>query len=451
MKTKTIVFALFLVMGSQISFAQRTLPAAIRPYAENWTYTLVSAMNRAGFDMPTMSDRKPRTGALQQRNALQLDSTKTFHEYHSGTGDSTPVFRTRYLYPSSNSKTEINYYYSDGTWLPQNRAMYVSDAQQRLVEIIAEIWNPETQNYQFDSRLEIFPHGDSPELIDSLATAVWDTASGTWNVLMTIGNSFDGDRLLESLTTLAYPGSPVQFRERYSYDANGDNILIEESGIFNGEETPTSKTDLVYVDHRPIEVTTYDTDGVNFYPYSRRNMAYTLFGAIRKEMNFAWNVEQENFKLFQTTDFFYDNEQRLAGKEIVHIQPNAWDEKERYAYSYVQDENLYMEWYLIWNDDLFDWILDSKKIYYYSGSTAVDPDPKNNVALRAWPNPSTGIVQFDLQEAGTVQIFDQTGHLVQSREMQPGQSLDISGLPAGAYTFLARQGADTWRGKVMKQ
>jgi hypothetical protein len=451
MKAKTILFALLTMLGSQLAFSQRSLPAAVRPYAENWTYTLVNAMHRAGFEMPTVSDRHPKTGALQQRNALQLDSTKTFHEYNSETGDSTPAFRTRYLYPFSDSKVEINSYYSDGLWLPLNRVAYIADDQQRLVEIIAEIWNPETQDYQFDSYLEIYPHGDSHELIDSLATSVWDTASGTWNTIMTVGNSFDGDRLLESLTTLAYLGSPVIFRERYSYDAVGDNFLIEESGIFDGEETPTSKTELTYLNHQPIEVTTYDTDGVDVYPYSRRNIAYTLFGAVRKEMNFIWDLEQQNFQLFQTTDYFYDNEQRLAGKEIVHIQPNAWDVKERIAYSYVQDENLYMEWHFNWNDDLFDWILDTKKIFYYSGLTAVDPEPKNGLALRAWPNPSTGTVQLDLQQAGTVQIFNQTGQLVQSRELQPGQVLDISGLAAGAYTFLAQQGADTAQGKVMKQ
>lgn len=451
MKAKTILFALLTMLGSQLAFSQRSLPAAVRPYAENWTYTLVNAMHRAGFEMPTVSDRLHKTAALQQRNALQLDSTKTFSEYNSETGDSTPTFRTNYLYPFSDSKVEINYYYSDGAWLPMSRTMYVSDNQQRLIEVVAAIWDPEIQDYKFDSHLEIYPHGDSPELVDSVFASMWNAETDDWHVIFAIRNTFEADRLLESTTTLDYLSSPVIFKEKYAYDANGDNVLIEESGILDGEEMPTSKTDLVYVDHRPIEVTTYDTDGINFYPNSRRNTSYMLFGAVRKEMDFIWDVEEENFKLYQTVEYFYDNEQRLAGKETVRIQPNAWDEKERIAYSYVQDEDLYLEWTFNWNDDLFDWVLSTKKFYYYSGSTGVDPGPKNGLALRAWPNPSSGTIQLNLQQTGTVQIFDQTGRMVQSREMQPGQSLDISALPVGAYTFLAQQGADTVQGKIMKQ
>jgi hypothetical protein len=451
MKTRTYVPALLLLLGSQFAFSQRSLSAAVRPYAENWTYTMVNALHRAGFDMPTVSDKRPAPRRLQERNALQLDSTKTFYGYDAETGDSIPLSRTVYQYPFSNSKVETNYYYADGIWLPQNRALYVADDQERLIEVVAEIWNPEILDYQFDSHLEVFPHGDSPELIDSLATAVWDTSTNNWHVILTIGNTFDGDRLLQSNTSLYYFGSPVVFSDRYTYDANGDNVLIEEWGISEGEETPVAKTELTYVDHQPIEVTKYDTDGVNFFPYSRLNTSYMLFGAVRKELTFLWDVEHDAFKLSQTMEYFYDNEQRLAGTESVRIQPDAWDIKERVAYSYVQGDYLYMEWHFNWSDGLFDWILDTKKIYYYDASTAADPGPAAENWLKIWPNPATDIVQLDLKESGTVQVFDQTGRLVLSDRMQPGQSLRISGFPAGTYTFLAQQGAGVWQGKVMKQ
>ncbi|MCC6280217.1 MAG: T9SS type A sorting domain-containing protein [Saprospiraceae bacterium] len=450
MKNKTILFALFLMLGSASAFAQKTLSPSVQSYTVNWPYTLVKAMHRAGFDMPTMPAPVQHSG-IQQRSALQLDSTKTFFGY-DGAGDSTPVFRTDYKYPFADTKIEINYQFNNGVWEKLNRSTVISDDQQRLTEVLAEVFDPETQSYMPDSRLEIFPHGDSPELIDSFITHLWDSTVMDWHIIMASRNSFDAqDRLLENTTSIDYFGDPVIFRELYSYDANGDNHLIEEFGILGEEEFPTGRTELSYYDHMPIEVTVSVSDGVNFYPQTRSNYAYTLFGAIRKQMYFDWNVATEFFKLNKTVDYFYDNQQRLAGKETTVINQNAYDEKEYIVYAYVDDENLHLEWTLIWNDDLFDWVLDSKKFYYYSGSTSVDPDPVFAQSVQVWPNPFTGTVQLNLNAVADVKVFDAGGKLLQSQLLQPGQFLNLSALPAGVYTLAAQQGADVCHKKIVKQ
>lgn len=451
MKNKSLSIALFLFLISHLAFAQKTLSPGVQAHIDHAPASLIRMLHRAGFEWA--SDRAGQmAGSTQQRDMLRLDSTKTFYAYNPATGDSTPLSRTHYLYPSANSKTEISFQFDNGYWTPLNRVTYVSDDQQRQTEVLAEVFDTIQQQYYLESRLEIFPHGDSPERIDSVFTYAYDTTAQTWLLLLASRNAFDAqDRLQASVTMIDYFGSPVVFKDLYSYDENGDNFLIESSGIFDGEEVPTGKTEMNYVDHQVIESTLYVTDGVAFYPEKRNNYAYTLFGAIRKEMNFVYDVAIENFRLRHTTDFFYDAQQRLAGKENTEIQPNAWDVKERISYAYKQDEDLYMEFVHFWDDDQFDWILDSKKYYYYQGSTAVDPTPGVAGALAVSPNPGTGVFRLNLDNEAQVKVFDTTGKMLQSSILQAGQQLDISTLPPGVYAIVAQEPHRVLNGKIVKQ
>ncbi len=455
MKNNSLLFALLLTMTGQSAFSQKTLPPGIRPYAENWTYTLVKSLHDAGFDMPAMAAAPVPENGVNPRSVLQLDSTKTFYAYGlNAPGDSTPLSRTIYQYPSSDSKIEINYQYDNGAWLTLNRSTLTRDGQQRLVEAVAETFDPATQSYKPDSRLEVFPHGNSQELVDSFFTYLWDTSVMDWRLAFSSANLFDDtDRLLESYSSVEYLGTPLIFRDVYSYDTLGDNHLIETFAIVDGEEYPGGRTDLVYVDHRPIEVTVYTFDGAEFVPQSRANYAYTLFGALRLHMSFEWDAEKAVWRMYQRIEYTYDDVQRLAGKETTFMPLDAPEEREFVAYAYVEDENLYTERVHLWDDDLFDWVLDSKKYYYYNGLVSVPSTPGNAMALQAAPNPTTGIVQFSFagDVESTVRLYDFGGQLLQSRLIQPGQSLDLTLLPAGIYTVTAQQGATWYSGKIVKQ
>lgn len=456
MKNSTLLFALFLTLTAHTAFAQKKLASGIRPYAENWTYSLVKSMHRAGFDMPTMAAAPTIAPGVSPRSELQLDSTKTFYAFNlNAPGDSTPLSRTIYKYPFPDTKIEVNYQYENGEWLQLSRETIVSDEQGRLTEVIAEVFDPATQAFRLDSDLRIFPHGDSPELIDSFFTFLWDTTILDWHIILSQRNTFDTqDRLLETLTSFDYFGDPLIFKEVYDYDDNGDNYLIEEFAILGNDIFPSSRTDLKYVDHRPIEVMFSTIDSLGFAPQSRTNYAYTLFGAVRKQMDFEWDAELENFRLVKTIEYFYDFAQRLAGKETIFIPQNAWDERERVSYAYVDDvddKNLYIEWVHLWDHDLFDWILDSKKYFYYNGLVSAPSKPEPAKALLASPNPTTGLVQFSFDDEATVQVFDLAGQLVHSRLMQPGQALDLTALPAGVYAVTALEGRDFYSGRVVKQ
>lgn len=454
MKNNSILLIAFFALMASGANAQKTLSPQVRPYAANWTYTLVKAMNAAGFDMPTMSATAPLPALQNPSSALRLDSTKTFYGYgFNGTPDSTPLVRVKYQYPSPQVLVVTEEQFDNGTWLTLNRNTQTTDDLGRLVDVFAELYDPATQTFVPDSRLEIYPHGTSLELVDSFFTFGWNPSLESMQPLLINWNTFNNqDQLLESVSKVLLFNDPLLFREVYAYDINGDNHLIESFATIDGQELPSGRTDISYFDHLPIETTTMEFDGGAFIPETRVNMAYTLFGALRRQLDFTWNADLQTWYLGKTTDLAYDDEQRLAGKETAFLPLNAPEEREYVAYAYVEGENLYTERLLLWDDELFDWVLAQKKYYYYSGgTTANDPEPRPVQTLLMSPNPTVGPVHFPFGEEVALQVFDMAGQQIKSVLLQPGQPLDLSNLPAGIYHLRARDPEGWYSGKIVKE
>lgn len=440
--------ALILTLAFSQAFAQKTFSPGAKPYTENLPANVKQIFHYAGFDL-----RVKTTDKVASRSQLQLDSTKTYFDYNQpAPGDSTPVLRSNYTYPSADTKIEVNYQFGTGDWQTLSRFTSVSDDQNRLVNVVAEGFYPDVQAFKLDSRIQVFPHGDSPTLIDSAFTYLWDSTLLDWHIILSIRNTFDAqDRLQESVNSIEYFGDPVTFKEIYSYDANGDNHLIEEFAVLGDDVFPSSRTDLSYADHRPIEVTHLVSDGFNFFPSSRTNYAYTLFGAMRLIMNFDWDVVTNNWKMTDRTEYGFDGQQRVASRQGTYFAQNGAETRDLTTFAYIQDENLSLEIFFNWDDDLFDWVLDNKKHYYYNGLVSTPNTPGPALALEIYPNPTVDAVRLTLENEAIVQVFSRGGQLMQSLLLQPGQMLDVTTLPAGIYQVTAQQGADFYSGKIVKQ
>ena len=439
---------LLLMLTVSHAFAQKTISPSLEPYSENWSYNMKRLLHHAGFDLPGAVVNK-----VSSRSPLQLDSTKTYNGYDlNAPGDSTPLFRTNYTYPSSHTKIDFDLQFENGDWQKISRTTLVSDDQQRLVEVLADAWDANTGEYKPDSRFVNYPHGNSQELIDSFLVYGWDTVAQDWLLLLATYNTFDAqDRLLESTSTFDYFGAQLLFKDVYFYDATGDNHLIEQYAVFDGFETSSGRTEIDYVDHRPIEERSYVSDGVDFFPAKRENYAYELFGALRLHMSFIWDDSIGNYRMTQRIEYDFDGEQRVASKETTIITPGAWDERELVTYAYIADQNLAQERLYFWNDDLFDWKLDNKKLYYYNGLVSTPFVPGTALALQIVPNPTVDAVRLTLDNEAIVQVFGSSGQLLQSHLVQPGQMLNVVSLPAGVYQLTAQQGADFYSGKLVKQ
>lgn len=440
--------ALVWVLATSQIFAQKTLSPSLKPYADNLPHNVKSLLSHAGFDLQAASPNK-----VVSRSPLQLDSTKTYFGYNQpAPGDSTPLLRSNYTYPAADTKVEVNYQFENGGWQPLSCATLISDDQQRIVTILGETYNPDTQEFEPDSRLENFPHGNSQDLIDSFFVYGWDTTQNDWLLLLYTINTFDAqDRLAESISNFDFNGTQVLFKDVYSYDDKGDNYLIEQYAVFDGFELPSGRTEITYSDHRPIESNMFVFNGIEFVIESRETYAYTTFGALRLTLFFEWDAGVNDLKLVQWVEHKFDNEQRVASTETTTINPDGSDTRQLVTYAYIQDENLSLEMNFNWDDDLFDWILDNKKHYYYNGLVSTPFVPNPALSLQIIPNPTVDAIRLTLENEAFVQIFNTSGTLVQSQVVQPGQMLNLVDLPVGVYQVTAKQGADFYIGKVVKQ
>ncbi|MBK9103809.1 MAG: T9SS type A sorting domain-containing protein [Saprospiraceae bacterium] len=66
------------------------------------------------------------------------------------------------------------------------------------------------------------------------------------------------------------------------------------------------------------------------------------------------------------------------------------------------------------------------------------------------PNPTKGLVQWSNVNADEVQVFDYTGRMLQ-RLAQPGNSIDLSGQPAGLYFLQIREKDTVYTARVVKE
>ncbi|MEZ4935745.1 MAG: T9SS type A sorting domain-containing protein [Saprospiraceae bacterium] len=70
--------------------------------------------------------------------------------------------------------------------------------------------------------------------------------------------------------------------------------------------------------------------------------------------------------------------------------------------------------------------------------------------IELFPNPTTGKIQMRNVDADQVQVFDGMGRLLFS-EKQPGNTLDLSAMPAGVYFLKITEGKEVYSARVVKE
>ncbi|TNE60426.1 MAG: T9SS type A sorting domain-containing protein [Bacteroidetes bacterium] len=446
MKTR-IFLCLCLTLALKPLFAQQQpLPRGVQIHARDWTQKLLQVLHHAGNPAGAPGQ------AVANRGVLQLDSTKVFNGYFPGP-DSTPVSRTVYQYPQAQVRLEIVDTYESGAWVPESRNTLTSDSQDRLVEILAEAWDPESQEFVPDSRVEVFPHGDDPNQVDSLVTSLWDADNQSWSRIFAIWNTFDDqDRLLESKSLFDYFGTTLLQQDLYSYDPNGDNYLIENYQVINGVYYPSGMTTLVYQNHQPKEVTTFLFDGQTYLPQNRDTYAYYPSGAVLEHYSLVYDEVEADWTLAQALQYEYDNADRLTVLKSLTVNFDESIIQQKQAYAYVDGENLALVTVQYWDDNETAWILDNKEYYYYNSLAPVFQVPLAAGRLTVFPNPAIDQIQLEVEKQAAIRLFDAQGRQIRAVRVEPGlQTLDLDTLPSGHYTVTAQEADRIWVAKIVKQ
>jgi hypothetical protein len=441
-----LLFLSFVAFSASTALAQATRTAKLQEIHRQLPASVGKTLQQAGLD--PLAAKPPMTA---ENNVLQLDSTKTFYAYDpTGSMDSFPLYRTIYDYLTPNTRYELEDWHDGSGWSRLSRTAYRYDEMKRLTEVVAEYFDPGTGLFQPDSRLLVFPRGNSPELIDSFFVYGWAPELSEWHPFVLNYNHFEaGDRLAESTSVFNIFGEALLFKDVYYYDDQGDNHYTETLIVEDGFEFLIGATETEYLNHRPIIIVESTFTGIGFEPIGRREMGYTSFGALEQEREFAWDFESENWLLTNRTSYEYDGQQRLSALTIESYEEEGFF-FERTEFDYLEDENLALETAYYKFDALEDWMLDTRKYYYYNSVTATPKVPIARQELRIAPNPAAEWAQLQLMEEAQVQVFDATGQLKRQLRLLPGQAIDLSGLPAGLYFIAAHSATALYNGKVVK-
>jgi len=450
---KNSLLALIWAIAIIPATAQKTLPSNVMPYIANWNHTTTKALERAGFEVEKHHPATTTPLTAQNRSGgLQLDSTITYYGYVPGLQDSTPIFRTTYQYPQPKLEIETVFQMENNAWLALYRSNIHKDALGRIVEVYAEANDPDQNEFVPDSRILIYPHQNSLDLIDSFFVFGWDQDAAEWMLLFLTQNQFDGSgRLLESISSFDYFGEQIILKDVHTYDANGDNTLIVQYAVFEGVEFNTARQDLEYQNHLLVQATSSSVDLFGeVAPYSQERYVYTNFGKVQQHNSYEWSYDEEDWVQTGAVLFAYDNVQRVNSMETVVYTAGEPDQRDLETYAYIEDEHLSVLATYFWTGDEF--MLSDREYYYYSGGTSSSPEPVfAALPLSFSPNPTQGSARLNLTEPSLVQIFDTHGRLLNSGEYQPGTLLNLNDLPNGLYIVTARTAGELFMGRLVKQ
>ena len=91
-----------------------------------------------------------------------------------------------------------------------------------------------------------------------------------------------------------------------------------------------------------------------------------------------------------------------------------------------------------------------KGLVNVTGTTAVSDDKFTHLEFNAYPNPTTGIVKFNLSGTVDVEVFNMLGVSVQEASVDNG-SADLSHLPQGVYVIRFKKDGNVYVKRIVKK
>lgn len=434
-------------------FAQKDLAPSIRPYVNTLDASVKMMLHDGGFNVPGMPGAVENTQIIETRSEdLQLDSTATFGTYSPT--DSVPVSRTLYSYPQEDVRVAIEMMYVFSEWTIQSRTTFQQDDLGRDVQIVAESYDPDLQTYVPNSRLFTFYHEESLTLIDSFRVDVWSEIEKDWVTQLTNWNVYDAnDRLIEAWSSINFFMIPIVFVDRYTYNPQGQVIIIESFNLEAEEEFAAGRQEFFYDGNLLTSAITLTSDGNgNFLPEEKIEYTYTPAGLQENVSHYNYDFAKNDWALWRVEGYIYDNEKRTTALEVNTLDGQGIWVRSKTEYTYVEDKYVASETLFVFDQIIGFWIINERTIYYYNDLTATDPDPIKDQALFLYPNPTQGSVQIQLPGKVSVFVYTLTGQLIKSYYMAPGEKLlDLSAMPAGMYQVRAKSDEDYFSGKLIIQ
>lgn len=383
----------------------------------------------------------------------QLDSTVTYYGYWPGNNtDTMPYYRSVYSSPQPGVKTETQSERQGDQWMNTKQITHFYDNLDRLVMVQEAFYDPDNQVFIPEFRRELFPRGNSATRIDSSIVSYWDGIGNWLRALDSIYVYDQNDRLAESVSRYYHFGLTYENRQHYTYDDEGDNILIKSFDRTNGILYPTGQVQMRYEAHRLVEIIHLEYNGGGYLEKSRNTYAYTTFDSLALSQAYEWDLDLFDWFNTQTTYYTYNVDRLLESRETIYRDQAGLENLEKFVFEYLPNSpNLLVEHVYLFNEQLNAYSLDGRKYFYYQSTTSAPVPIRHVEALTLSPNPGTGPVRTSLEQEALVSVYSAGGQMLVSRQLQPGETLDLSAYPAGLYRVVARDGQKLFVGTAVKE
>ena len=447
--------ALIWALAISQTFAQKHLAPGIEPYAYYWGYAVKQMLHAAGYEVPgPHAETELRPEIENRTEALVLDSIVTYFGYGEGQ-DSTPMLRNVYTRPAEQVEVITESFFDLDHWVPLSRTSLISDEQGRVVDAIAFLYDEATETFIPDSRVELFPHGQSPDQVDSMLVSVWSPDLNDYVRLSATWNEFDDQgRLSVSVSSIEIFEFPLVFKDLYLYNTEGQLSVVDSYNVEEGELIPAGRQEYGYINQQLTSITSLVSDGLGgYFPQSRTENAYNAEGLLEFVRKYDWDMVKNDWKLLTVGAYGYDEESRVLIQETNTLDDQGIWNRKKDTYAYIQDEYISIQSTSSYDNNLENWNLNEKKYYYYDNTTSNTPDePVTDYALFMFPNPTEGNVQVRLPGKITVFVYTTFGQLVAKYALAPGdRSVGGHHLPGGIYQVRAKSDEEYYSGKLMIQ
>lgn len=388
------------------------------------------------------------------RNAdPKLRRTETYQSYGlKSPTDSTAFLRTTYDYPTAKERIETNFQFDGEIWVPQSRIGSTFDALQRTTEVKTEMYNASTKQFAPQARQQAYPHGNTQQN-DSLLVYNWSLTENKYVLTLKQTSTFNSkDQVKEINNTVSISGQIFRIKDVYFYDSN-NNLTRTENFTYLGElATKSSFTKYTYTNKLLSTSTTYSTIGnTDSIPQTQLTNRYNGLGLLEQTETLRWDFVSMTWSKSSSTIYGYDAAKRFIFRETSVVNTGQPDQKSRSEFFYNKDGSTSFEVNYSFDTNAQAFKLDNKRFYFYDPVSSLRDLSTPVKPLVLYPNPTRGSLYLKLQDKAQVQVIGSSGQLLQAVVLNPGQTLDLSSLPAGMYQVLAKEGTELFGSKVLKQ
>jgi len=391
-----------------------------------------------------------RSGATDRGGAPQLDSTVLYSGYSLG-NDTFPLEKNVFEYPSTDVTVTTEFVFFD-EWFPNSRATQKQDNLGRLLEMHGEVFDTDTETWQPESRMHVYPHGNSMVAYDSIRLEIWDADAAIWTTTLRTITAYDAhNRPTATYTYTNFAGPEIALLDTFQYNASGDNHLTEQSILENGVWTVYNRIESVFSQNREIRRTTSAVAGPGtFFPTNTVETTYDAAGNPVLVQSSDFDFFTNEWVLIEKVERGYDSQNRLVfikTENYATLAPAA----NRLDYSYLDGQHLAVEVYSEKDTATQQWVVRDKTYYFYSGTTS-SHDISIGEPLQISPNPTTGLVRLAVESSQIqISVLGMNGNRVTAGSSnQTGNEVDLCNLPAGVYYIIVQEGRERRVGKVVK-